>query len=88
MPPGERHRWRDAASSGDVPSDRRLLENENQVLLETNGSREIVLVDHRCARIIDVKCPSSNEHQTCRMDNLTRMTPPDGLKFVVGDRQD
>ena len=39
----------------------RLLDQDFQVLLETNGSYDISTVDDRCVKIMDVKCPSSRE---------------------------
>ena len=44
----------------------RLLDTGHRVLLETNGSRDVSLVDDRCVRILDVKCPGSgmSEHMS------------------------
>ncbi len=65
-----------------------LLEEGYQVLLETNGSRDIQDVDHRCIRILDVKCPSSGEQGSFLTENLTRLTRHDEIKFVIGSRED
>jgi len=67
---------------------RRLLDNGHTVLLETNGSLDIGAVDERCARIVDVKCPSSGEADKKRLENLAILTPNDEVKFVIGDRGD
>ena len=47
-----------------------LIENGYKVLLETNGSQDISLVDERCIRIVDIKCPSSGEHLRNDLGNL------------------
>jgi len=65
-----------------------LLDEGYQVLLETNGSRDISRVDARCVKIVDIKGPSSGEMQQNDLKNLERLTPADELKFVIGDRND
>jgi 7-carboxy-7-deazaguanine synthase len=49
---------------------------------------DISLVDERCIRIIDIKCPSSGESEKNRLENLKLLTPHDEIKFVVGNRKD
>lgn len=65
-----------------------LLEDGYEVLLETNGSRDISQIDDRCVRIVDIKCPSSGEEKRNDLENLTRLTNKDEVKFVIGDRED
>lgn len=65
-----------------------LLKAGFEVLLETSGTRNIGLVDSRCARIVDVKCPCSGMCRENDLQNLRRLTPGDELKFVMGDRED
>ncbi len=65
-----------------------LLEYGYNVLLETNGSFDIGMVDERCIRIIDIKCPSSNESEKNDFNNLNLLTHKDQIKFVIGDRED
>jgi 7-carboxy-7-deazaguanine synthase len=67
---------------------RRLLDAHFQVLLETNGSIDISLVDSGCIRVIDVKLPSSGESKRNRLENLTILRAKDELKFVIGDQRD
>lgn len=67
---------------------RTLLEGRFTVLLETNGSQDIGVIDERCVRIVDVKCPSSGESGKNRLENLALVTPNDEVKFVIGDRGD
>jgi len=66
----------------------RLLGRDFKVLVETNGSLDIDLVDSGAIRIIDIKCPSSNEHTRNDLRNLKKMSPLDEIKFVIGNRQD
>jgi 7-carboxy-7-deazaguanine synthase len=65
-----------------------LLDQAFTVLLETNGSLDIGVIDDRCVRIMDVKCPSSGESGKNRLENLDLLTSRDELKFVLGDRED
>lgn len=67
---------------------RRLLDKGYRVLLETNGSRDISVVDERCHRIVDIKLPGSGEAQSHYRGNLARLRKNDELKCVVGDRLD
>ncbi|MBI5583926.1 MAG: radical SAM protein [Deltaproteobacteria bacterium] len=70
------------------PLIRRLLDAGYRVLLETNGSRNISLVDDRCTRILDIKCPASGEAQNNDLGNLNRLSARDEIKFVLSDRGD
>lgn len=65
-----------------------LIEKEYTVLLETNGSLDINAVNHRCIRIVDIKCPGSGESHRNDLENLNRLTPTDQLKFVITDKTD
>ena len=65
-----------------------LLDLSFQVLLETNGSQPVRDVDPRCIKIIDIKCPSSNETDSFLDENLTNLAQRDEIKFVIGSRQD
>ncbi len=67
---------------------RELLSAGYRVLVETNGSMDIDRLDRGCARIMDVKCPSSGMATHNDMTNLTRLTGRDELKFVIGSRED
>jgi 7-carboxy-7-deazaguanine synthase len=65
-----------------------LIQKGYQVLLETNGSRSIELVHPGCIKIMDIKCPSSNESDSFLMENINFLTARDEVKFVIGSRQD
>lgn len=65
-----------------------LLDFGYTVLLETNGSKDISIIDRRCTKIMDIKCPSSGEDKNNNLENLNRLNKDDELKFVVVDRID
>ena len=67
---------------------RRLLDEDYEVLLETNGTQDISMVDSRCVRIVDIKCPSSGEDDKNDLKNLNRLNDKDEVKFVIGNRED
>ncbi len=66
----------------------RLLDNGYEAMLETNGSFDISMVDGRCMKIVDIKCPSSGENEKNDLNNLKRLNLIDQVKFVIGCRQD
>ncbi len=65
-----------------------LIERGHEVLLETNGTINMEHVNRRCAKIIDIKCPSSDEHEKCDPGIFTSLSVKDEVKFVIGDRYD
>jgi 7-carboxy-7-deazaguanine synthase len=65
-----------------------LINDRHTVLLETNGSQDISIVDNRCIRIVDIKCPSSGMEQKTYWKNLEYLTAQDQLKFVIANRED
>jgi len=65
-----------------------LLDAGHTVLLETNGSIDIGVVDPRCIRIRDIKCPSSGMAGQNDLRNLQKLGVQDELKFVIGSRED
>ncbi len=66
----------------------RLLADGRRVLLETNGSLPLDVVDGRVVRIMDIKTPGSGMAHRMRAENLDQLRPPDQLKFVLTDRAD
>jgi len=66
----------------------KLIENGYMVMMETNGSFDISRVDDRCIKIVDIKCPSSNESEQNDLKNFKRLHPKDQIKFVIGNRED
>ena len=65
-----------------------LLEKGYEVMMETNGSFNINLVDRRCMKIVDMKCPSSGESEKNDINNLHRLSKIDQVKFVISDKND
>jgi len=66
----------------------RLLEKGYDVMMETNGSFNISRVDKRCMKIVDIKCPSSDQSDNNDLENLRRLDFKDQVKFVIGTRED
>ena len=67
---------------------RKLIDMGFEVLLETNGSMDISVIDNRCVKILDVKCPSSGEARKNDLENLKRLQAKDEIKFAIGSRED
>ncbi len=65
-----------------------LCDTGYQVLLETAGHLPIGDVDGRVRRIMDIKCPSSNEADKMNWENINFLTDDDEVKFVIGNRHD
>ena len=66
----------------------KLLNNGYVVMMETNGSLDISRVDRRCIKVLDIKCPSSNEAKKNDLKNLKRLNSIDQIKFVIGNHED
>ena len=66
----------------------KILDDGYTVMLETNGSFDIGEIDGRCIKIIDVKCPSSGEHEKNLFSNFEKMNKNDELKFVIETKED
>ena len=73
---------------GTLPLLGELCDAGRTVLLETNGSLDVSRVDPRVHRIVDLKSPSSGQHQLNREDNVRLLTARDEIKFVLADRAD
>ena len=71
-----------------VPLMLRLLDAGYRVLLETSGERELDRVPPAVIKIVDVKCPGSDEGDSFRPENLETLTSRDEVKFVLSDRAD
>ncbi|NLD39573.1 MAG: radical SAM protein [Desulfatiglans sp.] len=66
----------------------KLIDDGYTVLLETNGSQDISMVDRRSIKIMDIKCPSSGEESHNDLKNLNGLNEGDELKFVIADKRD
>lgn len=58
------------------------------VLVETNGSLDISVLDPRVIAVMDVKCPGSGMEGHNDYGNLDRLRPRDEVKFVLAGRDD
>jgi len=67
--------------------DKLLAQNYN-VLLETNGSIDLADVPDEVIKIVDVKLPGSGCWGSFIWDNLDFLECWDELKFVISDRED
>lgn len=58
------------------------------VTVETNGSLPVSGLDSRAIRIMDVKCPGSDEATSLLVDNFDALRDTDQVKFVVASQAD
>jgi 7-carboxy-7-deazaguanine synthase len=65
-----------------------LLASGKTVMVETGGHLSIKNIPEPVIRIVDVKCPGSNESTKNHWENLDLLTPKDEVKFVIRDRVD
>jgi len=66
-----------------------LHKQDFQILLETNGTKDLQHVPDYVCKIIDVKTPSSGYHTVFHQPNLTYFHPEkDNIKFVLSDLDD
>jgi 7-carboxy-7-deazaguanine synthase len=70
------------------PLMQRLLDDGRTVMIETGGHISIEQVPEAVIKVVDVKCPGSNESHRNHWDNLQRLAPHDEVKFVIKDRAD
>ena len=60
-----------------------------KIFIETNGSILIDKIQEYVTKIVDVKCPDSNERDSFILDNLNYMDfDKDQLKFVISSQKD
>jgi 7-carboxy-7-deazaguanine synthase len=59
-----------------------------ETLLETNGSLDISQIDERVVRIVDLKCPSSDQTDRILWANIKHLRSTDEVKFVIASRED
>jgi 7-carboxy-7-deazaguanine synthase len=65
-----------------------LLHHGLTVLVETNGSLDINLIDGRAVKIVDFKCPSSGQSDFNDLENIERLGEMDEVKLVIGNKED
>ena len=71
-----------------IPLMEALVSAGFQVLLETSGAYSLEKVPQPVVRIMDLKCPSSNEENRNLYENIPLLQPHDEVKFVIGSRED
>ncbi len=71
-----------------VPFMQRLIDSGSKVLLETSGERSLDRVPAAVVKIVDVKCPGSDQGDSFHLENLEALTQNDEIKFVISDRND
>jgi 7-carboxy-7-deazaguanine synthase len=71
-----------------VPLMQGFVDSGYKVLLETSGERDLDRVPKAVVKIVDVKCPGSDEGDSFRPENLETLTAQDEVKFVITDRAD
>ena len=67
---------------------KRLCDSGREVLIETNGSYDIGVLDSRVIRIVDVKTPGSGHEDSFLAANIQKLRLQDECKFVIADRAD
>ncbi len=65
-----------------------LCDEGFRVLVETNGSMKIDIIDSRAVAILDIKTPGSGMDGEMFYGNLEILRPRDEIKFVIADRAD
>lgn len=66
----------------------RLIDQGKQVLVETNGTKNIDVLPAPVIRIMDIKCPGSGESEKADWENVNRLRLTDNVKFVISSRAD
>lgn len=65
-----------------------FLDNGFAVLVETNGTMPVCMLDPRAIKVMDVKCPGSGEERKTLWENFSCLSPRDEVKFVVSSEED
>lgn len=60
----------------------------SRVIVETNGTQDISVLNDRVSAIMDIKCPSSGQAQWFDEANIGRLRPHDEIKFVIAEWDD
>ena len=65
-----------------------LLDKDFNVLVETNGTKDISVISDKAVMIMDIKCPSSGEVNKTDWENIKRLDKKDEVKFVIAEKSD
>lgn len=66
----------------------RLCDEGYEVSLETSGALDVLPVDPRVVKVVDIKTPGSGEAEKNRWENLPHLLNHDQVKFVICDQAD
>ncbi len=66
----------------------RLCDAGYTVSLETSGALDVLTVDARVVKVMDIKTPGSGELGKNHWQNIEHISPQDQIKFVLCDRND
>ncbi len=66
----------------------RLLSENCQVLVETNGSLPVKRLPREAIKVVDLKCPDSGMCDRMDWNNMDQLHEHDEAKFVVSSRGD
>ncbi len=67
---------------------RSLCDAGYEVSLETGGMLDVLAVDKRVSKVLDIKTPGSGEAEKNLWENLDHLQPNDEIKFVLCDEKD
>ncbi len=65
-----------------------LIDKGFNVLVETNGTKDISVISDKATIIMDIKCPSSGEVNKVDWENIKRLDKKDEVKFVIAEKSD
>jgi 7-carboxy-7-deazaguanine synthase len=65
-----------------------LIDKGFNVLVETNGTKDVSVISDKAVIIMDVKCPSSGEVNKIDWENIKRLDKKDEVKFVIAEKSD
>ena len=65
-----------------------MIQDDYEVLIETNGSIDLSNIITSAIIIMDIKTPSSGMCGKSKLSNLSYLNEDDEVKFVIGDKKD
>lgn len=65
-----------------------LINDDYKVLVETNGSQDISVLNSETFRIVDIKCPSSGMSDKMLWQNIGYLSSRDEVKFIIANYED
>ena len=65
-----------------------LIDKGFNVLVETNGTKDVSVISDKATIIMDIKCPSSGESEKIDWENIKKLDKKDEVKFVIAEKSD